>query len=210
MRSEALLNKLQAVFMILFIDNYDSFTYILADMFGQLELDLTVVRNDKISLERIEEMQPEGIVISPGPGRPEDAGISCSLIEKFHRSIPIFGVCLGHQCIGQVFGGKIIRGAEPVHGKITEVFHNKEYIYRKISVPFPAARYHSLIIDKDSVPECLRINAETADGIIMGVRHKKYPVTGVQFHPESILTKAGAHIIKNWTDHIQKQAPTYD
>jgi len=189
--------------MILFIDNYDSFTYILVDTFGQLTSDLKVVRNDKITLKEIEDLQPEGIVISPGPGTPFDAGISCSVIEKFYKNIPILGVCLGHQCIGQVFGAKVIRGPVPVHGKTSEIHHNQQDIFNKIPLPFLATRYHSLIIERNSLPECLQITAETADGIIMAVQHKNYPLTGVQFHPESILTKPGIDLIKNWIKLIQ-------
>jgi anthranilate synthase/aminodeoxychorismate synthase-like glutamine amidotransferase len=198
-------NKHQEELMILFIDNYDSFTYILVDMFGQLTSDIKVVRNDKISLEEIEKLKPKGIVISPGPGTPADAGISCDLIKKFASQIPIFGVCLGHQCIGEVFGSNIIRGPEPVHGKTSEIHHDKNGIFKGIPSPFEATRYHSLIIDQKSVPDCLDITAQSNDGIVMAVKHRTYPVTGVQFHPESILTKPGINIIKNWMEEIKNK-----
>ena len=198
-------NKHQEVLMILFIDNYDSFTYILVDMFGQLTPDIKVARNDKISLKEIEKIQLEGIVISPGPGTPADAGISCDLIKRFAPDIPIFGVCLGHQCIGEVFGSKIIRGPEPVHGKTSDIHHDKKGIFKGIPSPFEATRYHSLIIDQKSVSDCLNITAESKDGIVMAVKHKTYPVTGVQFHPESILTKPGINIIKNWMEEIKNK-----
>jgi anthranilate/para-aminobenzoate synthase component II len=164
--------------MILFIDNYDSFTYNLVDYFGQYQPDLLVKRNDKISLDEIASINPEGIVLSPGPGNPDDAGICNDVIRTFHETTHIFGVCLGHQCIGAVFGD----------------------IFQQMPVPFEATRYHSLIIEKESFPKELEITAETEDGLIMGIRHKKYPVSGVQFHPESILTTEGKKIIKNWLE----------
>ena len=188
--------------MILFIDNYDSFTYNLVDYFGQYQPDLLVKRNDKISLDEIASINPEGIVLSPGPGNPDDAGICNDVIRTFHETTHIFGVCLGHQCIGAVFGAKIIRAPEPVHGKSAQIYHQKKDIFQQLPVPFEATRYHSLIIDKESFPEELEITAETEDGLIMGIRHKKYPVSGVQFHPESILTAEGKKIIKNWLENI--------
>jgi anthranilate synthase component 2 len=189
--------------MVLFIDNYDSFTYILVDVFGQLISDLQVVRNDKIELADVEKMQPQGIVISPGPGNPDDAGISCAVIEKYHQQIPILGVCLGHQCIGQVFGAEIIRGPLPVHGKTSEIHHNKQGIFEGIPTPFEATRYHSLIIKRNTTPANLEITAETADGIVMAVQHQEFPITGVQFHPESILTNPGKKLIQNWLKQSQ-------
>ncbi len=192
--------------MILFIDNYDSFTYNLVHYFGQLVDDLVVARNDKISLKEIQEMQPDGIVISPGPGTPDDAGISCDLIREFHQFIPILGVCLGHQCIGQVFGAKIIRAPLPVHGKTSDIFHEQDSIFTGLPSPFPATRYHSLIIDENTLPEVLKITARTSDGLIMGIEHRNFPVVGVQFHPESILTEVGPRLIKNWLQSlVQKQ-----
>ena len=196
-------NKPQEVLMVLFIDNYDSFTYILVDVFGQLLSDLQVVRNDKIQLADIEKLQPQGIVISPGPGTPDDAGISCAAIEKYHKQIPILGVCLGHQCIGKVFGAEIIRGPQPVHGKTSEIQHNQRGIFEGISTPFEATRYHSLVIKRNTIPAILEITAETADGIVMAIQHREFPTTGVQFHPESILTNPGKKLIQNWLKHSQ-------
>jgi anthranilate synthase/aminodeoxychorismate synthase-like glutamine amidotransferase len=189
--------------MILFIDNYDSFTYNLVDYFGQYQPDLLVKRNDKISLEEIASIDPDGIVLSPGPGNPDDAGICNDVIRTFYKKKQIFGVCLGHQCIGEVFGAKIIRAPQPVHGKIAQIMHKNAEIFRGLSTPFEATRYHSLIIEKKSIPDDLEITAETEDGLIMGICHKKFPVCGVQFHPESILTTKGKTIIKNWLDGIK-------
>ncbi len=186
--------------MILFIDNYDSFTYNLVDYFGQYQPDLLVKRNDKISLDEIASLNPDGIVLSPGPGNPDDAGICNDVIRIFHETTHIFGVCLGHQCIGAVFGAKIIRAPEPVHGKTAQIYHQKKDVFQQLPVPFEATRYHSLIIEKEFFPEELEITAETEDSLIMGIRHKKYPVSGVQFHPESILTTEGKKIIQNWLD----------
>jgi anthranilate synthase/aminodeoxychorismate synthase-like glutamine amidotransferase len=184
--------------MILFIDNYDSFTYNLVDYFGQLAPELTVVRNNKITIEEIQILQPSGIVISPGPGTPDNAGKSCAIIESFYQSIPILGVCLGHQCVGHVFGGKVIQAQQPMHGKTSQIYHNQFGIFNDLPLPFTATRYHSLIIENINLPNSLEITAKTEDGIIMGIRHKEYPVNGVQFHPESILTDTGLLIIKNW------------
>jgi anthranilate synthase/aminodeoxychorismate synthase-like glutamine amidotransferase len=188
--------------MILFIDNYDSFTYNLVDYFGQFQPDLLVKRNDKISLDEIASIDPDGIVLSPGPGTPNDAGICNDVIRTFYKKKHILGVCLGHQCIGAVFGSNIIRAPEPVHGKSVEIFHHNAEIFRDLPTPFKATRYHSLIIENKSVPDELEIIAETKDGLIMGIRHKKYSINGVQFHPESILTTEGKKIIKNWLDAI--------
>lgn len=183
--------------MILMIDNYDSFTYNLVQYLGELGADLRVYRNNKISVEEVESLRPDQIVISPGPCTPNEAGISMAVIERFSGKLPILGVCLGHQVIGQVFGGKIVR-ALPVHGKISEVYHNEKTIFRGIKNPFVATRYHSLIIERESMPSCLEISAETSDGVVMGVRHKEYAVEGVQFHPESILTGEGKKILDNF------------
>ena len=188
--------------MILFIDNYDSFTYNLVNYFGQYQPDLIVKRNDKITLEDVASINPKGIVLSPGPGNPGDAGICNEVIRCFHKSKHIFGVCLGHQCIGEVFGARIIRAPEPVHGKTAQIFHNNSELFNTIATPFEATRYHSLIIERESIPDELEITAETEEGLIMGIRHKKYPVSGVQFHPESILTTVGKTIIKNWLNEI--------
>jgi len=184
--------------MILFIDNYDSFTYNLVDYFGQLEPNLVVVRNDKITIERIKVLKPKGIVISPGPGVPENAGICLEVIKQFYQEIPILGVCLGHQCIGSVFGAEIKRAPAPVHGKVADIYHNSKSIFKKLPLPFQATRYHSLIIDRNSISEVLEIIAETDDKIIMGVQHKSFPTIGVQFHPESILTNCGFSLLENW------------
>ena len=189
--------------MILFIDNYDSFTYNLVDLLGKQEPDLKVVRNDKTSLEAIERMHPAGIVISPGPGRPEDAGLSCEVIKSFAEKIPILGICLGHQSIGHVYGGKVIRAGYPVHGKTSDVKHTDHYIFNDVSNPTQATRYHSLIIERETVPDCLEIIAETDDGIIMGVQHKTYSLTGLQFHPESILTTEGTKMLSNWLNIVR-------
>lgn len=184
--------------MILVIDNYDSFTYNLVQYLGELESDIEVFRNDAISLAQIEERGPDHLVISPGPCTPNEAGISMELISHFAGKIPILGVCLGHQSIGQVFGGKVIRGPFPVHGKVAEIFHDCKTIYRGVENPFEATRYHSLVVEKESLPGCLEISAYTKDGIIMGLRHKEFLVEGVQFHPESILTVEGKKILKNF------------
>ncbi len=169
---------------------------------GELGADLKVYRNDKISIGEIEELGPDQIVISPGPCRPDEAGVSMNVIRRFSGKIPILGVCLGHQSIGQVFGGKIVR-ALPVHGKTSEIYHDGKTIFEGVKTPFIATRYHSLIIERESVPSCLEISAETNDGIVMGVRHKEYLVEGVQFHPESILTPEGKKILKNFLKQKQ-------
>jgi len=179
------------------IDNYDSFTYNLVQYLGELGADLRVYRSNKISVEEVESLRPDQIVISPGPCTPNEAGVSMAVIERFSGKLPILGVCLGHQAIGQVFGGKIVRTL-PVHGKISEVYHNEKTIFRGIKNPFVATRYHSLIIERESMPSCLEISAETSDGIVMGVRHKEYAVEGMQFHPESILTGEGKKILDNF------------
>ena len=185
--------------MILMIDNYDSFTYNLVQYFGALGADIKVFRNDKITIQKIKKLRPNKIVISPGPGRPEDAGISCQVIKEFAGKIPILGVCLGHQSIGYVFGGKIVGAKKLMHGKTSKIYHNKKDIFRGIENPFEATRYHSLVVDRKSLPQCLEITAWTKDDHeIMGLKHKDLPVWGVQFHPESILTKVGKDILNNF------------
>lgn len=186
--------------MILMIDNYDSFTYNLVQYLGELGADLKVYRNDAISLKAIERLCPERIVISPGPGGPEDAGISVDLIKQFAGKIPILGVCLGHQCLGYAYGGRIIRARRLMHGKTSMIQHNQKELFKGIANPFEATRYHSLVIEKKSLPDCLEITAWTndEDKEIMGVRHKKYSLWGLQFHPESVLTKVGKNILKNF------------
>jgi anthranilate synthase component II len=191
--------------MMIIIDNYDSFTYNLVQYLGELgrELpvasELQVYRNDCITIDRIEELNPAGIVISPGPGRPEDAGISLDLIAKLGAKYPILGVCLGHQSIGQVFGGNVVSAPYLMHGKTSPVHHNNTGVFKDLDDPFIATRYHSLIIDRDTCPDCLEITAWLEDGTIMGVRHRDYPhIEGVQFHPESILTTSGKQLLKNF------------
>lgn len=185
--------------MILMIDNYDSFTYNLVQYLGELKAKVEVYRNDALSIEQIRKMKPAKIVISPGPGRPEDAGISIEIIKQLGPEIPVLGVCLGHQGIGYAFGGKIINAKRLMHGKTSMIKHNGQGIFKGLPNPFEATRYHSLVIDPKHVPDCLTVTAKTTDdGEIMGVAHKKYPIYGVQFHPESILTKQGINILKNF------------
>jgi anthranilate synthase/aminodeoxychorismate synthase-like glutamine amidotransferase len=183
--------------MILLLDNYDSFTYNLAQFLGQLGGKLEVYRNDKITLGAIAAKKPERIVISPGPGIPEDAGICIDVIRRFAGQIPILGVCLGHQAIGHAFGGKVIRAPEIMHGKTSRIHHDNKTIYKDLPQDFVATRYHSLIVEEKSFPAELEISAKT-DGIIMGLRHRKMPVEGVQFHPESVLTEVGMQLLKNF------------
>jgi len=180
------------------IDNYDSFTYNLVQYFGELGEEIEVFRNDKISIPEIEKLNPEKIVISPGPGTPHDAGISLDLICHFNGKIPILGVCLGHQCIGEAFGGKIVHAPRLMHGKTSLIHHDGKEVFKGLSNPFEATRYHSLIIEKESIPDCLEISAWTDEKEIMGVKHKRYLIIGVQFHPESILTKEGKQLLKNF------------
>jgi para-aminobenzoate synthetase component 2 len=184
--------------MILLLDNYDSFTYNLAQYLGQLGQELEVRRNDEITLEEIEERRPERIVISPGPCTPNEAGISVALIQRFAGEIPILGVCLGHQAIGAAFGGRVIRAPKIMHGKTSEIHHDGKTIFRGLPQNFQATRYHSLIVERKSLPRTLEISAETADGTIMGLRHRKMTVEGVQFHPESVLTEAGFKLLENF------------
>ncbi|MDP2941549.1 MAG: aminodeoxychorismate/anthranilate synthase component II [Candidatus Omnitrophota bacterium] len=184
--------------MILMIDNYDSFTYNLVQYLGALGQKVQVFRNDKISLEKIKRLRPAKIVISPGPGRPEDAGISCRLIKEFAGKIPILGVCLGHQAIGFVYGGKIVGAKKLMHGKTSLIYHNRREIFKNIPNPFVATRYHSLLVERKTLPECMEVTAWTKEREIMGLKHKQYPLWGVQFHPESILTKAGMDILANF------------
>jgi len=184
--------------VILLLDNYDSFTYNLAQYLGELGCTLEVHRNDKISVEEIARRKPDRIVISPGPCTPQEAGISVELIQKLAGKLPILGVCLGHQAIGAAFGGKIIRASKLFHGKTSNIEHDGKGIFRTLPNPFRATRYHSLIVERKSLPRELRISAETGDGIIMGLRHGKYKIEGVQFHPESVLTESGKQLLKNF------------
>lgn len=184
--------------MLLMIDNYDSFTYNLVQYLGELGQDLKVYRNNKITIAEIEQMNPDRIVISPGPCTPKEAGISIDVIKHFTGKIPIFGVCLGHQSIGDAFGGDVIRAPYLMHGKTSMIHHDNKTIFAGLPNPFVATRYHSLIIKRDTLPSCLEISAWTDDGLIMGVRHKQHKLEGVQFHPESILTNAGKDLLRNF------------
>ncbi len=184
--------------MILVIDNYDSFTYNLVQYLGELGAELVVYRNDQISLEEIADIAPEKIVISPGPCTPNEAGISVVLVQYFAGKIPILGVCLGHQSVGQAFGGKVVGAPTIMHGKVSEIYHRGQSIFKGLPDPFIATRYHSLVVERESLPACLEITAETDDGVIMGLRHRDMSVDGVQFHPESILTGEGKNLLKNF------------
>jgi anthranilate synthase/aminodeoxychorismate synthase-like glutamine amidotransferase len=184
--------------MVLVIDNYDSFTYNLVQYLGELQVPMEVHRNDQISLERIQALNPERILISPGPCSPRESGLSNEIIRQFSSRIPTLGVCLGHQCIGHVFGGNVIVNYRMMHGKTSLIKHNQKDLFEGMPNPFAATRYHSLVIQRDSLPDCLEITAETDEGEIMGVKHKQLPIWGVQFHPESILTENGRQILKNF------------
>ncbi|MEO0868618.1 MAG: aminodeoxychorismate/anthranilate synthase component II [Cyanobacteria bacterium J06642_11] len=195
--------------MILVIDNYDSFTYNLVQYLGELgqslsvAKDIQVFRNDQISIDEIRKLNPDGILISPGPGTPDDAGISLQLIQELGPTVPILGVCLGHQSIGQIFGGKVTAASELMHGKTSPVTHTNEGVFAGLPNPFTATRYHSLIVDRESCPDCLEVTAWIGDGTIMGLRHRQYPhIQGVQFHPESVLTHAGKQLLHNFLSDI--------
>jgi anthranilate synthase/aminodeoxychorismate synthase-like glutamine amidotransferase len=185
--------------VVLLIDNYDSFTFNLAQYLGELGAPPLVRRNDEISLDDIAELRPDRIVISPGPGRPEDAGISVDLIRRFGERVPVLGVCLGHQSIGIAFGGEVVRAPQLMHGKLSSVQHDGRGVFRGVTQPFTAGRYHSLVV-ADPLPEALEAAARTDDGTIMGVRHRTFPVHGVQFHPESVLTGEGRHLLRNFLE----------
>lgn len=191
--------------MILVIDNYDSFTYNLVQYLGELGAEMQVVRNDKIDAGGILALTPSCIVISPGPCTPNEAGVSLDVIRLLGENIPVLGVCLGHQCIGQAYGGKVIRAPQVMHGKVSEIEHYGDPLFANLPNPFVATRYHSLIIERETIPDCLEITAQTSDGLIMGVRHKQHPVMGVQFHPESILTTGGKTILKNFLELSQAE-----
>jgi anthranilate synthase/aminodeoxychorismate synthase-like glutamine amidotransferase len=184
--------------MILVLDNYDSFTYNLVQYFGELGAELVVRRNDRTSIDEVEELHPEKICISPGPGTPDEAGISNDLIRHFGPRIPVLGVCLGHQCIGQVYGGEVVRAERIMHGKTSPILHEGDGVFRGLPIPFEATRYHSLIVRRETLPAELEIVAETADREIMGLRHRLHPVHGVQFHPESIMTGEGKRLLANF------------
>jgi anthranilate synthase/aminodeoxychorismate synthase-like glutamine amidotransferase len=192
--------------MILMIDNYDSFTYNLVQYLGELGADVRVYRNDQITVAEIQRLAPTKIVISPGPCTPTEAGISCDVIREFGGRVPLLGVCLGHQCIGEVFGGEIVRAPALFHGKTSMIYHDDKTIFRGLPRPFEATRYHSLVIRRETLPDCLELSAETDDGVIMGVRHRELLVEGVQFHPESILTREGKQLLANFLS----QAPAVE
>jgi len=187
--------------MLLIVDNYDSFTYNLVQYLGDLGAEMKVVRNDEVTVDEIEtDLKPERILISPGPGTPNAAGISLGVVDRFADKLPILGVCLGHQAIGQHFGGKVVRAPEPVHGKPVQIGHDGKTIFRDLPATFAAGRYHSLIVERDGLPDCLEISAESPDGLVMGLRHRKKKIEGVQFHPESILTEHGKKLLQNFLE----------
>ncbi len=187
--------------MIIVIDNYDSFTYNLVQYVGSLGAAVRVFRNNKVTLDELQSLGPSHIIISPGPGYPDEAGISKQVIDCFKDKCPVLGVCLGHQAIGQVFGGKVVPAPELRHGKESAITHDGKSVFKHIDSPFFGGRYHSLVVDRDSVPDCLDVTAETEDGLVMGLRHKEFPVEGVQFHPESILTQNGLRMIENFINN---------
>ena len=191
--------KILDIMRVLVIDNYDSFTYNLVQYLGELGAEVLVRRNDEVTPEEVLELHPDRIVVSPGPCTPKEAGVSVEVIEKVSDQVPILGVCLGHQAIGQAFGAEIVRG-EPVHGKTAKILHDGEGVYRGVKQGFEATRYHSLVIEPESLPEDLQITSYTEDGTIMGVRHRDFPVEGVQFHPESVLTRSGHELLKNFLE----------
>jgi anthranilate synthase/aminodeoxychorismate synthase-like glutamine amidotransferase len=191
--------------MILMIDNYDSFTYNLVQYLGQLGEEVIVRRNDAVTIAEIEAMRPEAIFLSPGPGAPARAGITVEVVQRFHREIPILGVCLGHQAIGEAFGGRVVRAERLMHGKTSPILNDGLTIFKGLASPFPAGRYHSLIVERETLPDCLEVSAETEEGEIMGLRHRHYPVEGIQFHPESILTPGGKRIMRNFLTQIDRQ-----
>ncbi|PYZ95408.1 aminodeoxychorismate/anthranilate synthase component II [Alteribacter lacisalsi] len=193
--------------MILMIDNYDSFTYNLVQYLGELGEELVVKRNDKITVHEIEEMAPKFIMISPGPCSPDEAGVSMEVIKAFAGTIPVFGVCLGHQSIAQVFGGNVIRAERLMHGKTSEIYHDEKTVFKGLPSPMTATRYHSLIVERHSLPDCFDITAETEEGEIMAIRHKTLPVEGVQFHPESIMTAEGKRLLKNFIEEYKEFRP---
>jgi anthranilate synthase component II len=187
--------------LVLVIDNYDSFVYNLVQYLGELGADPLVYRHDEARLDQLVDLDPTAVLISPGPGRPEDAGVSGAAIDEFgRRGVPVLGVCLGHQCIGQLYGGRVVRAGQVMHGKTSMIRHAGDGLFAGLPNPFEATRYHSLVVERDSVPDCLEITAETDDGVVMGLRHRDLPVEGVQFQPESILTEAGHQLLRNFLD----------
>ncbi len=187
-----------AVTRVLVVDNYDSFTYNLVQYLGELGAEPAVFRHDAVTVDELEAMEPDAVVISPGPGRPDDAGISNAVIERLGPRVPVLGVCLGHECIGQVFGGRVVRAPKVMHGKTSRIHHTGAGVMAGLANPFEATRYHSLVVERDSVPDVLEITAETDDGLVMGLRHRQHPVEGVQFHPESIMTSVGKDLLANF------------
>lgn len=191
---------------ILIIDNYDSFTFNLWQELGELGAEVEVARNDTFTIDELVADLPEGIVISPGPGSPSDAGLSCDVVRAVAGRRPLLGVCLGHQCIGQVYGGRIVRAPELVHGKTSRIYHRREGVLAGLPMPFEATRYHSLVVERESVPRDLKVTAETAGGLVMGLRHRRLEVEGVQFHPESILTTVGPRLLENFLERCASSA----
>jgi len=185
---------------ILMVDNYDSFTYNLVQFLGILGADLVVFRNDRLALADVARVMPDGIVISPGPRAPADAGISKDILLEYGPRIKTLGVCLGHQCIGEAFGGSVVRARQVMHGKTSPVEHDGRGVFRGVPSPFPAARYHSLVVDEDTLPDCLKVTSRTDDGVVMGVRHRRHPIEGIQFHPESFMTEPGMTILENFLE----------
>ena len=188
--------------MILMIDNYDSFTFNIVQYLEQMGEDVVVFRNDKVTVDRIDKLKPQMIFLSPGPGTPRDAGITVDVVREFHKTIPIMGICLGHQSIGYAFGGEIVRAGRIMHGKVSPVHHDGKTIFTGLPDPFTAGRYHSLVVRPETLPSCLEVSARTAEGEIMGLRHKEFPVEGIQFHPESVLTPQGKRILRNFIKHL--------
>lgn len=191
--------------MILMIDNYDSFTFNIVQYLGQMGEDVQVYRNDKITLDEIRKLKPQAIFLSPGPCTPREAGITVDVIREFHTSVPLMGICLGHQSIGYAFGGEVIRAGRIMHGKVSPVHHDGKMIFAGLPNPFTAGRYHSLLVNPETLPDCLEISAQTAEGEIMGLRHKEYPVEGIQFHPESVLTPQGKRVIRNFLKYAVRK-----
>lgn len=191
--------------MILMIDNYDSFTFNIVQYLGQMGQDVRVYRNDKITLEEIDQLRPQAIFLSPGPCSPREAGITVAVVRHFYTKLPIMGICLGHQCIGFAFGGEVVRAERIMHGKTSMVHHDNKTIFTGLPNPFSAGRYHSLIVKRETLPDCLEISAETEEKEIMGFRHREYPVEGIQFHPESVLTPQGKRIIKNFLKYTGRK-----
>ncbi len=191
--------------MILMIDNYDSFTFNIVQYLGQMGEDVTVYRNDKIDIQGIKALKPAAIFLSPGPCTPNEAGITVDVVREFHKDVPMMGICLGHQSIGCAFGARVLRAGRIMHGKVSSVKHDGRTIFAGLPNPFPAGRYHSLIVERETLPSLLEISAQTAEGEIMGLRHKEYPVEGIQFHPESVLTPQGKRIIRNFLKYIGRK-----